>query len=485
MRHIHLLSPLGSTKDRRGAILITTLLLIALISALTAATFYRVSSRYSSSYQSASWNEAMTSAEGGADLALLALNKSITSPSTAWAGWTPSDASTFPKTYVPSIAGHTGQGNNKVYAKITVDNGVGSGWFRVRSTGVAELPTQSRNGLEAAVYDSSGLKNHRSMLRKASYVTDQTGGLLHLPQVARTVEVLAAPGGSFPYIRALTVKNTITMSGGAYTDSFDSSNPLYSTNSQYDVTKRQSHGDVATNTSGSLSNIGSSYVYGNASSNGGTLQNTTNVQGTVTNNFQTTIASVTAPTLSNVQITPTAISGTSSIPAGTAASPKNYVVSSVNISGSNIYTLTNPTPGTDSYINIYVTGSFTISGGGSLVQAPGVHANIYVTGNTTISGGGVANQNNVASYLQIFGIDPSSGTNSMTVSGSGTFIGVLNAPSNAITISGSAKFIGAAIGNSVNISGGGGFHYDQALSKLSGNGAPASYTYSNWVEDIR
>ena len=475
-------------KDRTGGILVITLLIIALMSMLAAAMLYRVSSRHATSYQSLGWNEALSSAEAGADLALLSLNNSLSDPATAWAAWTPSDASTFPKTYVPTIPNHSGEGNTKVYAKVVVDQGVGGGWLRVRSTGVAELPGRALDGIESARTDTNGVKNHRSMLRKASYMTDNTGGMLHLPQVARTIEVLAAPSAGKPYVRALTVKNTITMSGGSYTDSFDSNNPAYSTASQYDATKRQSHGDIATNTSGSLSNIGSSFVYGDASSNGGTLPNTSNVQGTVTNNFQTTIPDITAPVLPNVQMTPTIVKNTSAVlAAGTAASPKSYILSELTIGGGNVVVLTNPTPGTDAYINIYVTGNngITVSGSSFIQQQPGVHATIYAAGKMTFSGGGVLNQNNVASYLQVFGITPVSGTQTLTVSGSAAFVGVLNAPAYAMTISGSAAFIGAAIGNSVNISGSGGFHYDQALSSVSGPGTPTSYTYSSWVEDIR
>ena len=475
-------------ENREGGILVTTLLIIALMSMLTAATLYRVSSRYAATYQSVCWQEALSSAEAGADLALLSLNKSLTSPGTAWAAWTPSDATTFPKTYVPAIPNHSGEGNTKVFSKIVVDNGVGGGWYRVRSTGVAELPERSINGIEAARADSSGVKNHRSMLRKASFYTDYTAGVLHLPQVARTIEVLAAQSASHPYIRALTVKQNIGMSGSAYTDSFDSTNPAYSTNSQYDATKREQHGDIATNVSGNLSDLKNTYVYGNASSNGGTIQNTSNVSGTVTNNFQTTIPDITAPVLSNVQMTPTIIKNSSAVlAAGTAASPKSYILSELTIGGGNVVTITNPTPGQDAYVNIYVTGNngITVSGSSTIVQQPGVHVTMYAAGQMTFSGGGVLNQNNVASYLQIFGITPSSGTNSLTVSGSAAFIGVLNAPAYAMTISGSAAFIGAAIGNSVNISGGGGFHYDEALSSVSGPGTPASYTYSSWVEDIR
>ena len=289
------LPALKALPRNHGGILPTTLLLIALMSMFTAATLYRVSSRYSATYQSVGWNEALASAEAGADLALVTLNNSVSSPSTAWAGWTPSDATTFPKTYVPSIPNHIGEGNVKVYAKIVVDKAVGSNWPRVRSTGVSELPSRSINGLEAAMSDISGVKNHRTALRKPRYLNDVTNGVLKLPQIARTIELMACPSTNFPYVMPFLMRRSITMNGNGYVDSFDSSDPLYSTNSLYDWDKHLSHGNIASNVSGNLSNLNTSYVYGNASSNGGVIANTQNVQGTVTNNFQTTISDIPDP----------------------------------------------------------------------------------------------------------------------------------------------------------------------------------------------
>jgi hypothetical protein len=474
--------------NRDGGILVTTLLMVAVMSMLAAATLYRVSSRYASTYQSVCWNEALTSAEAGADLALVTLNKSIAAPDTAWAAWTPGDATTFPKTYAPDIPSHTGDGNTKVYAKMEVSQIGATGWFKVRATGVAELPARSVNGLEAARTDTSGVKNHRSVLRKANFLSDVTGGVLALPQMARTVEVLAMPSASKPYARALLVKTTISLSSGSYTDSFDSSDPAYSTNGQYDHAKRLSHGDVATNGDGYYSNLQSMYVYGNAASNGGEIANTDHVTGSVSSNFQTVIADVSVPTLTNVQASPTIIKGVSaSLAAGTAALPKSYILSELTISSSQQVTLSNPTPGADAYINIYITGNsgISISGAAKIVQEAGVHANIYLAGNIVVSGTGVVNKNNQASYLQVFGITPASGTKSASINGSASFIGILNAPAYALNVSGSASFIGAAIAYSANVSGGAAMHYDQALANGPGPSLPTSYTYTNWAEDIR
>jgi Tfp pilus assembly protein PilX len=479
--------------DCAGGILVTVLLVIAVMSMLAAATIYRVSSRHAASYQSVAWNEAMSSAEAGADLALLAMNNSISSPSTAWTGWTPSDATTFPKTYTPSIPSHSGEGNTKVFAKVVVDNNVASGWMRVRSTGVAELSSRISNGLgsglEGAVRSTAGTKNHRAVLRKPRFFTDITGGALHLPQITRTIEVMAVQAKTSPYMRGLTMKNTVTMSGSSAIDSFDSSKPAYSTNGQYDPAKRLQHGDVASNSSGNLSDLKNSWVYGNASSNGGTIQNTGHVQGTVTNNFQATIPDIAKPVWTTIQSTPTTInnpSGPVTLTGGPAGSPVNYKLSTLTISNqSKALILDTHAAGEESYINIWVTGKTTISGSGYIEQMPGVHVTIYNEDDVTISGNGYLNDSNTASYLEIFGVTPSSGTQKLTVSGNGTFIGLLNAPAFDTTISGSGAFIGAAIVRSVVISGSGDFHYDEALNSHSGTGIPAGYYYASWAEDIR
>lgn len=473
---------------QQGGILVTTILIIVLMSMLAAATLYRVSSRYATTYHSMCWNEALTSAESGADLALMVLNNSLKNPSTAWAGWSPSDEGTFPKTYMMSVSDHAGQGNTKVFARIVVDKDIGGGWMRVRSTGVAELPSRSVNGLESAPRDASGVKNHNSALRKPRFYSDITGGRLRLPQVSRTVEAIANPAVSFPYRRPLTVKGSISMTGGAWTDSFDSSKPAYSTNSFYDFSKHLNNGDIATNSSGSLSDLKDSFVYGDATSNGGLIKGTTNVKGEVTNNFQTTIGNITAPAWPRIEMTPTSVNNPSSsitLVGGTAESPKNYKLSQIAISSSNGIILAPSAPGVVSYINIWVTGKVSLTGNAYILQEPGVYVTIFGEDDMKFSGNGYLNKNAVASTLQIFGVTSSSGTSrSLQVSGNGNFTGVLNAPSYDLTISGNGSFVGTAIGKTATISGNGGFHYDEALGALPAPSA-SSYQYVCWMEDIR
>ena len=80
------------------------------------------------------------------------------------------------------------------------------------------------------------------------------------------------------------------------------------------------------------------------------------------------------------------------------------------------------------------------------------------------------------------------GSGAVTVSGSGTYIGTIEAPNSAITVSGSGAFVGGLIANTLNISGGASFHADDALASyangpINSSGSTASYAFANWFED--
>ena len=465
---------------------------IAMLAAFAAAALYRVQPRLATTYHSSSWSEAFNAAEAGADLALKAMNDSVMSPDTAWAAWTPNDATTFPKTWVPTIAPHGGDGNTKVYCRVTADNSIvdrnGAKWIRVRSLGVAELPGTSRTGIEAAVCAVDGTKTFRSILRKERFIADQTGGVLHLPQIVRTVEALAAPPSARRYSRALLAQDSIKMSGSALIDSFDSSDATKSTNSLYDAAKRQSNGDIASNSSGELSDLNDKYVYGDASSNGGVIHDTANVQGNVYNNFTTDIAPVGKPVWSTFNVNPVAIkdpSSTVTLQGGPVGSPQNFKLTELKISHDSRRLILAPhETGAESYINIWVTGKMSVLGNGYIEQQPGVHVQIFCEDDITIGGGGFVNQSNIAANLQVFGINPESGTPKVHLSGGAGFTGVLNAPEFPLEISGNGTFVGAVIAKSVKFGGNGGFHYDEALANFSANGG-TKYQYASWIEDIR
>ena len=478
-----------------GGILAATLVSMTVLAMVVAVTLGRIQPRLATTYHSASWAEALNSAETGADMALAAMNNSVASPATAWAGWSPSDATTFPKTWVPSIASHGGDGNNKVYCKITVDNsivdGSGNKWMRVRSLGVAELPPAARTGIESAVRAVDGTKSFRSILRKENFKTDQTAGVLRLPQAVRRIEAMAAPPGARLYIRALTTANEIKLISPLYVDSFDSTDATKSTGGQWVLAKRQSNADIASNSAGGISTLNNCNVWGDASCNTGAMSGTTNVHGSQFNNFTTTIPPVAKPVFSTVNVAPGAITNPAvpvTLTGGPAASPQNYKLTDLTLSnGTKPLILAPHLVGQESYVNIWVTGTTTISATGVIQQQPGVHVQFYGEGSIILGGGGWDNQTKLAKNLQVYGVTPAVySTKDFRVT-SGTFIGIFNGGSTFdLTISGTGTFIGAAIGREADYSGTGAFHYDEDLANFSASGSGNSiYQYSSWIEDIR
>ena len=210
----------------RGSTLLMAIGTIAVLGFLAAMVLTSVSTRYQSTYHSASWHEALNAAESGIDKAVATLNYSLVAPNTAWSSWTPSDADTFPKAYNAVVLTHGGDGNQKMHVSTTIDTAVHDAsaqvWYRVRCTGTAELPGTARAGMESAPLNVNGQSNHRSQLRRLNLRTDRTGGQLHAPQVSRTIEVMVRNLAATPFLHTAAVSKSFSMGGGAYTDSFDS-----------------------------------------------------------------------------------------------------------------------------------------------------------------------------------------------------------------------------------------------------------------------
>ena len=116
----------------------------------------------------------------------------------------------------------------------------------------------------------------------------------------------------------------------------------------------------------------------------------------------------------------------------------------------------------DNYIEIWVTGKLTTAGSGYITQNALVKATWYIGGNISLSGGAYQNQSGLASSLAIYGYG--SVGNTATVSGSGSLIGTMYAPTYATTLSGTGSWCGALVTNTFTISGGTSLHYDEALS---------------------
>src|SRR4029077_8313144 len=161
----------------------------------------------------------------------------------------------------------------------------GNQWYRIRATGTTATVGPAR------------VSNQRldNGLRKIGLRFDRkTNNAIASPQATRTIEVIVQALAQSIWVRGITLKSAITMSGGGVIDSFNSSDPFKSTNGAYGVTKHQSHGDVATTSSGN-SSLNNTYLYGNLAYSGSAVKKTTNVQGTISTPFNATIPSTSDP----------------------------------------------------------------------------------------------------------------------------------------------------------------------------------------------
>ena len=232
--------------------------------------------------------------------------------------------------------------------------------------------------------------------------------------------------------------------------------------------------------------LGGDYVYGTVAYSGVAPTNTSNVTGGVTTPFTQTVATPTDPTGRTANSATTTINGGGSytITGGSQSSPTLVNLSILNVSGGGTLTL-EASGTTASYIQVWVSGDFVLSGGSTIVQQPNVHVTYYVDGKLDISGGSISNQTNIASNNVIFATGKTSTT--ATISGGSSFTGAIDAPTYDITISGGASnFYGAFVGNSLTVSGGASIHYDSQLKNLSGSGGTASgYIVGSWVEVAR
>jgi hypothetical protein len=494
-------------RRQHGSILLVTLLTITILATLCFTSLYIASQNANSVAQAASWQQALGGAESAVDQAIAALNTAT------WTNWvtmsgavpnlqpqpgpTPTAAAGPPgsnqynylsNSLTSQVAQYqvvgaittASEGINAISMWTTIDtaglppDSNGNQWYRIRATGTAATVGPPR------------VSNRRldNDLRKIGLRFDRkTSNALASPQATRTVEVIVQALAQSIWVRGVTLKNTITMSGGGLIDSFNSSDPFKSTNGVYDPTKRQSHGDVATTNSGN-SNLNNTYVYGSLAYSGSAVKNTTNVQGTISTPFNATIPSTSDPgwTSGMWNSSVSQVNETATLTAGTKTAPTRFKLSQINISGGNVLTLAPNADGTDSYIEIWVTGKMTTSGTGYITQDPKVHVTYWVDNDINLSGSSYLNQSGLAQNVTINGVGTG---HKITISGSALFVGVLDAPGFDVTVSGSGGVSGALIGNSLNISGGASFHYDEALNTNGSSSAIGNYAFASWFEDTR
>ena len=286
--------------------------------------------------------------------------------------------------------------------------------------------------------------------------------------------------------KGVAAKGAVDLAGNDLsTDSFDSSDSLFSTNGKYDSAKALDHGDAGTN-----SELINSLSGGNA-----------NIKGRISTGPGGTMA---IGANGSVGDRAWVESGTPGIKPGWSSDDMHVEIQDVSEPFTSGYST--PGSGTDNGTNytwVLDTGNYRLSGFGGQVLvkgnsvlwvtdsvnfdtsdyiyiAPGATLAIYVSA-PTATFGRVYNSDGFALSFQYFGLPSNS---AVELKANASYVATLYAPEAAFTLGGGDTndydFVGACVVNTVKLNGHYHFHFDEALRKT---GAPSrGYVVSGWSE---
>jgi hypothetical protein len=481
-----------SSTRTEGSVLIWTVLTISILSLILGEAVRVVSVKYQNALQSTQWQDALLGAESGIDLAIVELRKGLypasiygnmppfptasATPAGSWDGVPTADGSTggHETVTIPSA----GLAGTSVTVDVKVDkpgqlvdhSNNDQQYYRIRSTGT--LPLTGPPRVSDNKYDSN--------LRKLSLQWNRFTGAYGAPQVSRTIEAVVKPTTSFD-LAILSMSQLNLTDQNIVIDSYDSRSDAKSTNGLYDVAKRQQHGNIATD--GNLINAGNAQIYGDVATNSGTVTGTAGITGQQRTDFYQDAISVGTP--SGFPTTATVVDRNTTLTGagGTQQSPVRYTVSNVALNGNGNLILGDASGGN---IEIYVTGSISVTGNSQITLSPNVKVKIYFAGDVSIAGNGIVNSNNQPGDLQLYGIKPPDNV-SQTVSlgGNAQLTAAVYAPDADISVNGGGStghVFGSFVGKTVVMNGVTNLHYDEAL----GIGGPVTnYKIVSWFEDNR
>lgn len=405
-----------SFRTQQGNVLLTTVMIVGLVGIMLLAYMTLASRQHYLTMRSQTWGAEIPLAEAGVEEAMAHLNSRP--PTLATNGW-----------------------------------GLKEGWYvKQRSLG---------DGFFHASISTS---------RPPTIVSIGFGRIPTQTNYSRRVLMVTTRGGSANC--GILAKQTITMSGGAYIDSYDSSDPRYSTNGRYDPARRRDQATV-----GSLSSLtpaistGTGRIYGSVATGvGGTaegnigdgtwLAGSSGIQdGHFRDDLNMSMPDVAVPFTSGY-FTPGSgvVNGTSYT---YVLANGDYLLASLSMSGNKAMVVTGRA-------RLHVTGSLNLSGGAYILILPGASLELYVGGpKASISGGGIINSSQQADDFALFGLPTLIG---LSYSGQAGFVGRVYAPQADFKLTGNSDASGSFAAKSFSCSGGMGIHYDESLGTPDSGG---------------
>lgn len=431
--------------SHRGSAVITVLVLAAVTAVIASSFMFRSTQEAKLATRSYFQTAALNLAEAGIEEGLFAAN---TSTFTTAEGWSLANGSTTD--YVKSLT---------------------TGFNLQQATGAVYVRVDNATTLEPVVIAAGviSIPNQRSVVKQI--------------RVSATKRHLWSNG--------MVAKNTLTFSGNAAIDSYDSSVGVYNS-----ATNRGDQATVAT-ASTALDPIvvgSNASIYGYVATgandpevgSGGRIYGATTPSGTLVDSsrirrdFTANLPDASAPTGSATALA--AISSSLTLPRTGDTPGTNgrylYTTTSVSLSGNNTLSVLGP-------VDLIVTGGVAVSGNGSLsvggTGSTNPSMNLYSPGTISIAGNGMINLTNTPANSTIWGTATSGATQTVTITGNGSFTGTVYAPNANLTLSGNGGNSGAVIAKTVTVGGNGQFHYDIQLSTLHAT-VDTSFRVTAWAE---
>ena len=454
-------------KRNTGSTLLTTLVIAAVVGLTAVAYLKMVSNQNYLVQRSQAWNTTIPIIEAGVEEALTHLNRNGTNAlnlNLTADGWTLQNGLYVKQSWV-----------GESYYVVTLK-------FDTRPEIVSQgyVPQQAN-------YVSAG---------GPMFATLNLDPLATARYVYRTVKVVATPDGMF--VKGMVARFKIDLAGNdIHTDSFDSTNPSYSTGGQYDPAKARDNGDIATNDGVTNTlGVGNANIWGRVATgpkgsvtmgpNGGVgdknwLSDPSHA-GTIQPGYRSDDMNVSFPPVKEPW-TGGAFNPTPGVYNGDFYNFKldggNFELSSLKIAGQKDMIVTAPSV-------LWVKDDIDITGMGQITIAPGGSLTLYVGASSgddsvaSLGGLGIVNQPGNATNFVYYGL-PSN--KQLSYGGNATFIGAVYAPSANFTLGGGGTdtydFMGASVTKSVKMNGHFNFHYDENLGRM---GPLRGYIATSWDE---
>lgn len=435
-------SSLLHRRPARGAVLIVTLLVMALL-ALGIASYLTLNLTTSRmARQSFNRQASFHLAEAGAEEALWSFNQARAQNSGAWSGWTVQGGAAWRK-----FDGFDFGGNTTGSVKVYVDNITPAAGTQPRAVALAQVETP---GLPA------GTRMLQVSFSRRSY-----------------------------FANGVVARDRVKFSGtNTSVDSWNSDPDNNSATAAipYTAAVRADRGSIATvAVENTRMLVNQADVWGYVATGGGEPEVGTHgsIRGAntptgvdidparVSTDFSADLPLLTAP----IDGTPLASVGAT---LGTVGTATRWRVRSISLNGTQTLTIL----GDVTLILTATTGSsLDITGNASLIIPDGSSLTVYTETDFKIAGNGLANANTRPGSCRIYGTAASD--QRVHLAGNGALKAVVYAPNADVQINGNGDIMGAIVGREVTFTGNADFHYDESLASESTD-APLGVT--GWRE---